>query len=95
MEVSLLIAVRVSWAEGYPYTFLHYHYHSGEIVQRCVGVMRNGERLQHCNTKPFVYRVPLKEIRGLGHSSGSDQREAMNGSRRGFGLSHRWTANRR
>ena len=64
-------------------------------MQWCVGVMRNGERLQQCSTKPFVYRVPPKEIQVLGHSFGSDQPEAMNGSRRGFGLSHGWTANQR
>ena len=75
MEASLLIAARVSWAEGHPYAFLHYHYHSGEIVQWCVGVMRNRERLQQCSTKPFVYRVPLKEIQGLGHASRNDQPE--------------------
>ena len=84
MEASPFIAVRVSWAEGYPYTFLHYH--SGEIVQWCVGVMRNGERLQQCSTKPFVYRVPPKEIPGLGHSFGSDPPEATDGSHIGFGL---------
>ena len=44
------------------------HLYSGEIVQWCVGVVRNGERLQQCSTKPFVYRVPLKEIQGSGHS---------------------------
>ena len=95
MEASPFIAVMVSWAKRYPYTFLHYHYHSGEIVQWCVGVVRNGERLQQCSTKPFVYRVPPKEIQGSGHSSGSDPPEIMNGSRRGFGLSRGWTANRR
>ena len=88
MEASPFIFVRVGWAEGYPYTFLHYHYHSGEIVQWCVGVVRNGERLQQCSIKPFVYRVPPKEIQGLGHSFGSDQLEAINGSHRGLGLSH-------
>ena len=46
VEASPFIAARVSWAEGYPYAFLHYQYHSREIVQWCVGVMRNGERLQ-------------------------------------------------
>ena len=87
MEASPFKVVRVSWAEGYHYTFLHYHYHFGEIVQWCVGVMRNGERLQQCSTKPFVYRVPPKEIQGSGHSFGKDQPEATNGSHRGFGLS--------
>ena len=66
-------------AEGYPYTFLHYHYHSREIVQWCVGVMRYRERLQQCSTKPFVYRVPPNEIQGLGHSSGSDQPKLRTG----------------
>ena len=33
MEASPFIAARVSWAEGYPYAFLRYHYHFGEIVQ--------------------------------------------------------------
>ena len=83
MEANPFIAMRFSWAEGYPYTFLHYHYHIGEIVQWCVGVIRNGEILQQCNTKPFVYRVPPKEIQGSRHSSGSDQPEVMNGSHRG------------
>ena len=95
MEASPFIAVRVSWAEGYPYTFLHYHYHSEEIVQWCVGVMRNGERLQQCSTKPFVYRVPPKEIQGSAHSFRSDQPKATNGSRTGFGLSYRYIAKRR
>ena len=93
MEASPFVAVRVIWVEGYPYTFVHYHYHSREIVQWCVGVMRNEERLQQCSTKPFVYRVPPKEIQGSGHSSGSDPLEVMNGSRRGFGLSRGWTPN--
>ena len=55
-------------------------------MQWCVGVMRNGERLQQCSTKPFVYRVPPKEIQGSGHSSGSDPPEVTNGSHRGFWL---------
>ena len=80
MEASPFIVIVVSWEEGYPYAFLHYHYDSGEIVQCCVGVMRNGARLQQCSTKPFVYRVPLKEIQGSRHSSRSDQPKAMNGS---------------
>ena len=84
MEASPFIAVRISWAEGYPYTFLHYHCHSGETVQWCVGVLRNGERQQQCSTKPFGYRVPPKEIQGSGHSSGSDQPEATNGSHCNF-----------
>ena len=53
-------------------------------MQWCVGVMRNKERLQQCNTKPFMYRVPPKEIQGLWHSSGSGQPKATNGSHRGF-----------
>ena len=53
-------------------------------MQWCVGVLRNGERQQQCSTKPFGYRVPLKEIQGLGHSSGSDQPEAINGSHCSF-----------
>ena len=42
-----------------------------------------------CNSavlNPLVYRVPLKEIQGSGHSSGSDPPEVMNGSHRGFWL---------
>ena len=74
----------ISRAEGYSYACLHYHYHSREIVQCCVGVMRNGERLHQCSTKPFVSRVPPKEIQSSGHSSGSDPLEATNGSHRGF-----------
>ena len=80
MEASPFIAARVSWAKGHPYAFLHYHYHSGEIVQWCVGVMRNGERYHRCSTKPSGYRVPPKEIQGSWHSFGSDPPEAMNGS---------------
>ena len=53
-------------------------------MQGCLGVMRNRERLQQCSTRPFGYRVPPKEIQGSGHSSGSDQPKAMNGSHRGF-----------
>ena len=86
MEASPFIAVRVSWAEGYPSAFLHYHYHSREIVQWCVGVVRNGERLQQCSTKPRVYRVPSREIQGSGHSFGSDPPRVTNGSQRGFWL---------
>ena len=56
-------------------------------MQWCVGVMKNGERQHQCCTKPSLYRVPPKEIQGLGHSFGSDQPEATNGSHRGFGLS--------
>ena len=64
MEASPFVAVRASWAEGHPYAFLHYHYHSGEIVQWCVGVMRNGGRQRRCSTKPFMYRVPPEEVQG-------------------------------
>ena len=75
--------MRVSWAEGHPYTISHNHYHSGG--GKCVGVMGNGERLQQCSTKPLVYRVPPKEIQGSWHS--------WDGSHSGFGLSQCLTAN--
>ena len=84
MEASPFIAVRISWAEGYPYTFLHYHNHSREIVQWHVGAMRKKERLTRCSTKPLICRVPLKEIQGSWHSSGNDQLEATNGFHKGF-----------
>ena len=84
MEASPFIVAVVIWAKGYPYAFLHYHYRSGEIVQWCAGAMRKGERLQQCNAKPFVYRVPPKEIQGSWHSSRSDPPEVTNGSHRGF-----------
>ena len=84
MKASPFIAMRINWAEGYPYTFLHYHYHFGEIVQWCVDVMRNVERLPRCSTKSLMCRVPPKEIQGLWHSFGSDQPEATNGFHRGF-----------
>ena len=82
MEASPFIAARVSWAEGYPCTFLHYHLEIGAMV--CVGVMMNEERLQQCSTKPFVHRVPPKKFQDSGHSFGNDPPEATNGSHSGF-----------
>ena len=71
MEASAFVVAMGSLAEGYTYTFLHNH----KERWKCVGVMRNGERLQKCSTKPFVYRVPLKKIQGLGHSSKNDHQK--------------------
>ena len=83
MEASPFIVVRVNWVEGYPCS-LHYYLRIGVMVRGCY---ENGERLQQCNTEPFIHRFLLKEIQDLGHSSGSIQLESMNGSHSAFGLS--------